>query len=276
MELNRAKIRYPESVEAKIVPNNKGEVRSSLYTEDFKGEYYNISVEKLLPFRVQARSYFDEEKLNDLAETIKQHGIRQPLTIIPCDVNRGYYEVVSGERRLRAAKLAGLKRVPCIIIHDKKQAEEIAIIENIQREDLHPIELMIAYNNLLEHGICNSLSEVAKKVGVTKSSVVDIMNLKVLDLKVRDLLLKEHISGRDFLRDLCKIKDVRLQLTTISDFANVKKNSDKKHSKKSIKTKAVILKIYLEGKKIILACNKIKQLSVEQKSEIENLLRSFL
>jgi len=141
------KIRHIET----NVNNQTNKTRSSIYTENFKGEFYNISVDKLIPFKNQARKIFDEKSMLNLAKTIKEHGIRQPLTVIPSDIREGCYEVISGERRLRAAKSIGMEKVPCIIIHDMLKAEEIALIENIQREDLHPVELLKAFSNLLHN-----------------------------------------------------------------------------------------------------------------------------
>ena len=114
MKIDDAKYKTPLS--QRISRHNTSRV--SVYTEDYKGEYYNISVLKLIPFKTQARKIFDEKSLANLALTIKEHGIRQPLTIIPSESDK--YEIVSGERRYRAALIAGLKTVPCIILKDRK------------------------------------------------------------------------------------------------------------------------------------------------------------
>lgn len=201
MLMDRVKVKH--SVDAKRAELTMGSGRVSSYTDAFKGEYYNIDVNKLVPFHNQARILFDDEGIHKLADTIKGHGIRQPLTIIPSE-KVGFYEIVSGERRFRAALLLKYQRVPCIIIKDKQKAEEIAIIENIQRKDLHPVELMRAYLNLLSNKICDSYSEIAKKVGVSKSSVVDILNLRRLDVEVQKALVVNDIKNRDFLRKLCE------------------------------------------------------------------------
>jgi ParB family chromosome partitioning protein len=93
----------------------------------------------LVSFKNQKRHYFDGEKLKSLAKTIKEHGIGQPLTVIQSEDKLGVFEIVSGECRFFAAKMTGLDKVPCIIIHDRNAAEEIAVIENVQRADLHPL-----------------------------------------------------------------------------------------------------------------------------------------
>ena len=172
--------------------NNEKSSRVSAYTEDFKGEYYNLQTEKLIPFKNQARKFFNEDGINALAETIKEHGIRQPLTVLPSSTRPGYYEVVSGERRLRAAKLLSLAQVPCIIIQDELKAEEIAIIENVQREDLHPVELMRAFVSLLNNNICKTQLEIAKKVGMPRTAIAEIINLKVLSNEIQEFVIQNN------------------------------------------------------------------------------------
>ena len=127
--------------------------RVSVLNDTQRSEITYLSIEKLLPYRNQARTIFNEEELNALASTIKEHGIRQPLTVlrVATEEDDVAFEVVSGERRLRAAKIASLSKVPCIIIDDHQKAEEIALIENIQRQDLHPVELARSLKLLTEH-----------------------------------------------------------------------------------------------------------------------------
>ena len=133
-----------EALERLTVPEIKNSRLGIGYEEKVK-EFYMINVENLIPFKNQARIYFDDKEIENLSESIKRHGIRQPLTIIPYEDNKGIFEVISGERRLKAAKIVGLDKVPCIIIHDRNIAQEIAIVENIHRQDLHPIELGLAF-----------------------------------------------------------------------------------------------------------------------------------
>jgi len=211
MRVEDAKIRTPE--EPKI-PQRK--LRSSVYTDDYVGEYYNLAPEKLIPFQKQARRSFDEESLESLASTIRQHGIRQPLTVVASIFEEGKYEIVSGERRYRAALIAGKATIPCIILQDYNKASEIAIIENIQRENLHPVELMEAYNNLLKEGICLSMKEIADKLGVAKSSVVETLNLRRLSKKVQELLLQHKIINREFIRLLLKTPAIHQETFILS------------------------------------------------------------
>src|SRR3990167_11470488 len=135
-----AKVKYTKispELEMLATPVASQNSRVSIGFEDEVGEFYYFSVEDLIPYKNQARTIFDEEEINKLSETIKEHGIRQPLTILKSINSPNKYEVVSGERRLRAAKLVGLKKVPCIIIRDERHADEISLLENIQRQDLH-------------------------------------------------------------------------------------------------------------------------------------------
>ena len=125
--------------------------RSSAYTDDFKGEYYYLRITKLIPFKYQVRLSFDKKSLRDLAKTIDEYGVRQPLTVIPSEERTGYYEIISGERRFRAAKLLNLFTLPCIIIYDKKRSKEIALIENLQRKNLHPLARKVTLCNWVQH-----------------------------------------------------------------------------------------------------------------------------
>ncbi|WP_218460597.1 ParB/RepB/Spo0J family partition protein, partial [Rickettsia sp. TH2014] len=261
MKIDNAKYKTPLS--QKISRHNTSRV--SIYTEDYKGEYYNISVLKLIPFKTQARKIFDVKSLENLALTIKEHGIRQPLTIIPSESDK--YEIVSGERRYRAALIAGLKTVPCIILKDRKNAEEIAIIENIQREELHPIELMLAYNTLLEQGICHSTQSIAHKIGVPKSSVIDILNLKKLSEEVKEKLLKERIINRDFLRKLCKL-DHEEQKTLLMYY-----RQEKKHTQNTNKN---IISISIKNNNVFVKEQVVSKLTTVHKEKIREVLQQLL
>lgn len=267
MRIENAKVRLPNTDESRSIKK----LRTSVYTEDYRGEYYNVKVNQLIPFKNQSRKYFDQQSIENLAKTIKEHGIRQPLTVIPSEED-GLYEIVSGERRYRAAKLLNLEVVPCIIFHDKKKAEEIAIIENIQREDLHPVELMKAYSNLLKHEICFSMQEIANKLGVAKSSVVEIINLKLLSGEVQEIILSNKIVNRDFFRILCKVSPDE-QLRLVNNFL-VNATSIKLDQPKLKKTKLIIISS-LDGKLLFEGKN-TKTLSSEEKVELKKLLLGII
>ena len=272
MKIENAKAKFIE----KTLPKENTRNRVSIYAEDYKGEYYNLPVEKLLPFKSQARKHFDQESIDALAGTIKEHGIRQPLTVLPSEDKEGYYEIISGERRHRAAMQVGLKLVPCIIYHDREKAEEVALIENIQRKDLHPIELMYAYTHLLEKGICSSIQSIADKLGLSKSAVGETMTLKVLPENTREYLLKGQIKARALLRELCKASpEDHEQL--INRFVD-KDNTDKVTAsrKKAIHTKTKVLNIVYDNNMFVVEKNRIVDLSIQQKEEIRSILLSII
>lgn len=178
--------------------------RISMGQEKFVGEYYYIEVDRLVPFKNQARKIFDEIELSNLSDTIKEHGIRQPLTVIKSLDIDSVFEVVSGERRLRAAIMAGLKTVPCIIIEGQDTAEEIALIENIQRQDLHPIELGDGLASLILKAGWGEVSKLADRLGKDHSTISNYLSYSKLPEKVKTHLVENNIRSRDVLRKLMK------------------------------------------------------------------------
>ncbi|QEK39895.1 ParB/RepB/Spo0J family partition protein [Candidatus Sneabacter namystus] len=269
MKIEDAKIRVPEKQDSDLEHKRK-KSRTSAYTDDFVEEYYNIDATKLIPFKNQARKSFDKESLESLASTIKQHGIRQPLTVVVSPTMEGKYEIVSGERRYRAGLLVGKKTMPCIILQDYKKANEIAIIENIQRENLHPVELMQAYSNLLDEEICFSMGDIASKLGVSKSSVVEVLNLRKLSSNVRDLLLNNKIVSREFLRTLLKTPESKHE-KSINNFLEYQ--IARKSSKKSLRKRVFSVVIDEKGMANI-ECAKLDHLSVAQKNDVKRLIGS--
>ena len=180
----------------------------SILTENSYTSVQFIEIDRLISFKNQRRSYFNNEKIKTLADTIKEHGIRQPLTVIQSDDDPVKFEIVSGERRYLAAKMLGMDKVPCIIIHNKKAAEEIAIIENVQRVDLHPIELGKAYKGLLDNGIVNSKSDLAAKIGVPRTQVSEYINFANFPDKIVFDLISNDITSRRILRKISKCFDI--------------------------------------------------------------------
>jgi len=267
MRIEDAKIRVSEGIEQ----NPKNKLRTSVYTEDYRNEYYNIPVEKLLPFKNQARRFFDQKSLDALATTIREHGIRQPLTVTPSDNQNGCYEIVSGERRYKAALLVGLKLIPCIILHDRKKAEEIAIIENIQREDLHPVELMKAYNNLLQNGICASTQEIANKLGIQKSTVVETLNLRNLTEITQDMLLMNKIVNRDFFRLLIKAESKEQEEMILKYLEGVQTKKGR-----TINKKIRIISLVLSNGNLSIEQDKLCELSTEQKCNAKVVLENLI
>lgn len=151
-----------------------------------------VSISKVEPNRDQPRKYFDEDALQDLAESVKQHGILSPLLV----VDRGdYYEIVAGERRWRAATIAGLKEVP-VIVRDLTEQEivEISIIENLQREDLNEIEEANGYKRLMTEFHLTQ-DEVAEKVSKSRTAIANTVRLLKLCEDVQRMLIDDMISA---------------------------------------------------------------------------------
>lgn len=163
-------------------------------------EVIYTDIDKVRPYNEQARTYFDESEIIALSKTIIEHGIRQPLTVIGTDEG---FQVVSGERRLRAAKLAGLKKVPIIIISDDKKAEELSLIENIQRKDLHPIELGRAYSKIMSKTRENA-ADLADRISVPINQVYEYAAYAKIPSDITELIIKNNLGRRAFLRELLK------------------------------------------------------------------------
>lgn len=213
MKIDQAKIKsVPKELEAQpALKTLSGRV--SLFQEGNRYEIVYVKIEAILPFKHQSRKSFDEDELNALAQTIKDHGIRQPLTLLgkPDDT----YEVISGERRLRAAKIVGLSRVPAIVVYDEKSAEEIALIENIQRADLTPLELGEGLLGLLKRGVFDSQAEMARNLGLQRTKVSEAISLTRLSPTIKDLVTLHKINNRDWLRQLLSAHTEEEQITMI-------------------------------------------------------------
>ena len=150
-----------------------------------------VKLSMVEPNREQPRKNFDEDSLQELADSIKQFGLLQPILV---QDKKTYYEIIAGERRWRAAKLAGLKEVPVIIRNlTDQEVVEISLIENIQREDLNPIEEAQAYKRLLEEFHLKQ-DEVAERVSKSRTAVTNSMRLLKLDEKVQQMIVDDMIS----------------------------------------------------------------------------------
>ena len=141
----------------------------------------------------QPRKYFDEEALAELADSIREHGIIQPLTVRK--LSSGYYQIIAGERRWRAARLAGLSEVPAIVIEaDDRKAAELAMIENLQREDLNPMEEAAGFQSLIENYHMTQ-EEAAQRVGKSRSAVANSLRLLGLTPSVRAMVEDGRLSA---------------------------------------------------------------------------------
>ncbi len=181
--------------------------------ETEKKEEENVSRETLVkissiePNREQPRKKFNEDALHDLADSIKQYGVLQPLLL---QKKGKYYEIIAGERRWRAARLAGLKEVPAIIKEfSSQEIIEVALIENIQREDLNPIEEAQAYKKLISDFKLKQ-DEIAERVSKSRTAITNSMRLLKLCPEVQEMLIDDIISS-GHARALIPIEDVELQ-----------------------------------------------------------------
>lgn len=166
-----------------------------------------VKISKVEPNREQPRKNFDEEALKELSESIKQFGVLQPLLVQKRD---DYYEIIAGERRWRAAKLAGLKEVPVIVKNlTEKEIMEISLIENIQREDLNPIEEALAYKRLLEEFHVKH-DELAERVSKSRSTITNSMRLLKLSDKVQQMIIDEKLT-MGHVRPLIMVEDPEKQ-----------------------------------------------------------------
>ena len=176
--------------------------------ENTKGAETIVKITKVEPNRSQPRKNFDEDALQELADSIKQFGLLQPILV----QDKGeYYEIIAGERRWRAAKLAGLKEVPVIIRnYSSREIVEISLIENIQREDLNPIEEAQAYKRLLTEFNLKQ-DEVAERVSKSRTAVTNSMRLLKLCDGVQQMIIDDMLST-GHARALIPIEDPELQL----------------------------------------------------------------
>ena len=162
-----------------------------LGTEDVKNKIVELKVIEVEPNKKQARKEFNYKKLEELAESIKTFGVLQPIIVAKKD---GYYEIIAGERRWRASKLANIKTIPAIIREDEDEENtHISIIENVQRENLNAIEKAQGYKDAIEKYEL-SVEDFAKKIGKTKNAITDVLEILNLNDKVLELARKENLS----------------------------------------------------------------------------------
>ena len=168
-----------------------------------------VKITQVEPNREQPRKDFDEDALLELADSIKQFGVLQPLLV---QKKNDYYEIIAGERRWRAAKLAGLKEVPVLVReYTEQEVVEISLIENIQRENLNPIEEAIAYKRLLQEFHLKQ-DEIAERVSKSRTAVTNSMRLLKLNSKVQQMVIDDMIST-GHARTLLALEDEEQQYT---------------------------------------------------------------
>ena len=198
-----------------LIPNAVGGVKEKKVekeapvVEQSKGPETIVKITKVEPNREQPRKFFDEDALQELADSIKQFGLLQPILV---QDRKDYYEIIAGERRWRAAKLAGLKEVPVIIRnYTEQEIVEISLIENIQREDLNPIEEAQAYKRLLTEFNLKQ-DEVAERVSKSRTAVTNSIRLLKLSEEVQQMVIDDMIST-GHARALLAIENAEEQYT---------------------------------------------------------------
>ena len=241
-----------------LIPNAVGEAKVKKSTQEVEkeekgGQETIVKITMVEPNRKQPRKNFDEDALQELSDSIKQFGLIQPILV---QDRKDHYEIIAGERRWRAAKMAGLKEVPVIIRnYTEREIMEISLIENIQRDDLNPIEEAQAYKRLLEEFHLKQ-DEVAERVSKSRAAVTNSMRLLKLTDEVQQMLIDDMIST-GHARALLAIENPEEQYTvaqkifdeklSVRDVEKLVKNLHKpvKSSKKSTDDKTMEA-IYLD------------------------------
>lgn len=225
------------------------------YKETKTGGVTQLKITEITAGENQPRRKFAQDALNELAESIKEHGIVQPIVVRK---KEDYYEIVAGERRWRAARLAGLKTVPVVIKdYSETQALEIALIENLQREDLNPIEEANAYKSLMdEHKI--SQEEIAKKIGKSRPAITNTLRLLNLDDGVKEFLISGEITA-GHARALLAIDEKKKQIEVANKV--IKEGLSVRQTEKMMRSKEIV---------------PVKKIKSPEVIEIEDKLRNLL
>ena len=181
-----------------------------------KSPYQMLPLHKVEPNPNQPRRDFDPEELQSLADSIATHGVVQPLTVR--ETGNGYYQIIAGERRWRAARMADLREIPAVIIEaDDKKVMELALIENLQRQDLNPVEEALGYQTLMnEYGLTQE--ETAARVGKSRPAVANMLRLLALNEEVLDMV-RQGILSAGHARAIVTLKTDKLQKTAAQKIA---------------------------------------------------------
>lgn len=180
------------------------------------GKLAVINIDDIFPNRFQPRLKFDEEKLSELSDSIRKYGVIQPIVVRPVN---GKYEIIAGERRYKASMMAGRTTIPAVIVNlSDRDSEEIALLENIQRQQLSPIEEAVSYKRILDMGYITQ-DELAKKLGKAQSTIANKVRLLNLDDEVQEALLENKISERH-ARSLLRLSDKADQVMMLHRIIN--------------------------------------------------------
>lgn len=245
------------------------DIETDQATDQLKEEIKQIPIDRIRPNRFQPRTIFDDEKIDELAKTIHTHGIIQPIVVR--EIEDAQYEIIAGERRFRAVKKLGWDTVPAIVKNfNDTETASVALIENLQREELSPIEEALAYEKLLEiHQLTQEA--LAQRLGKGQSTVANKLRLLKLPKKVQDALLNKIITERH-ARALIPLKDEEKQVKLLDEIIekqlNVKQTEERVEkllsNEKKVKPKRISF-----SKDIRIAVNTIRQsLSMVHKSGI--------
>lgn len=197
----------------------------------------NIKLIDIEPNKAQARKKFNEETLNELAESIKTYGLLQPIIV---EQKNDYYSIIAGERRWRAAKIAGLTEIPCLIRNeDEQRVKEISLIENIQRENLNPIEKALGYRELIDNYNLKQ-QELADKLGINRTAVTNTLRILNLDKRVMELAIEGKLT-EGHCRTLLSITDPDKQYKAALRI--IEKGQSVKDLEKSMKSRRTIKEV---------------------------------
>ncbi len=259
-----------------------------------KDRITHLEISMITPKKNQPRKYFDHEALAELSSSIAEHGLIQPILVR--DLKDGCYEIIAGERRWRASKQAGLSEIPCIVTDaDELKAAELALIENIQREDLNSYEEAKAYKSLMED-FNLSQEEVSKKVGKSRPAIANAMRLLELPKEITDMLVQGKLSAghckallglrnKELLESLAE-RVVRRNLSVRETETTVRKLNKEYESEKDDDTYPTAIKVdyyeelerkatKLSGRKIAIVNSKKKcavQIEYTSIDDLENIL----
>ena len=219
-------------------------------TDNRDGKSGELMVKMALiePNREQPRKDFNEEQLAELADSIKRYGILQPLLV---QKKGTFYEIIAGERRWRAAKIAGLKEIPVVLReYNKQESMEIALIENVQRADLNPIEEALAYQRLVTEFKLTQ-EEIAARVSKNRATITNSMRLLKLDGQIQEMLIQNLISS-GHARALLSLEDKGLQLKAAKRLAKEGENGEEKKDKNKDEALALIYQSLEERMKSVM------------------------
>lgn len=229
---------------------------------DDEAEQLTLPIAKVEPRSEQPREYFDQEALEALADSIRQYGLIQPITVRKLD--SGYYQIIAGERRWRASRLAGLTEVPVRVIEaDDRRTAELALVENLQREDLNPIEEAKGYKLLIEeYGLTQE--EAARSVGRSRPAVTNAMRLLMLTPQVMEMVEKGELSA-GHARAILTVSEPSKQLAAANEI--IRKNYSVR------KAEQLAAKIFRESQQ---TKEESSEINVDYAAEVSNELSKKL